>query len=45
MKNATYGKAMENLRNRISVKLISSKKRLFKMHKMYQNQANVAQNI
>ena len=32
MNNAIYGKIMENIRNRIYVKLINSKKRLFKMY-------------
>ena len=31
MNNPVYGKKMENLRNRINVKLVSNKKRLFKM--------------
>ena len=29
--NAVYGKAMENRRNKIDVKLLNNKKRLFKM--------------
>ena len=29
--NAVYGKAMENQRNKIDVKLLNNKKRLFKM--------------
>ena len=29
--NAVYGKTMENIRNRINVKLLSNKKSLFKM--------------
>ena len=31
MSNVSYGKAMNNLRNRIDVRLVSNKKRLFKM--------------
>ena len=30
MKNVAYGKAMENLRNRIDVKLVSNKKNYLK---------------
>ena len=32
MSNAIYGNTMENLRNRIDVKLVNNKKRLFKMY-------------
>ena len=31
MNNALYGNAMEKLRNRIDIKLVSSEKRLFKV--------------
>ena len=31
MDNVLYGKAMEHFRNRIDVKLVSNKERLFKM--------------
>ena len=31
MNNAAYGEAMENLGSRINVKVVSNKKRLFKM--------------
>ena len=32
MNNAIYEKTMENLRNRINVRLVKNKKRLFKMY-------------
>ena len=43
MNNATYGKEMKILRNKIDVKLVSNKKRLFKMN--IQIKLYVAQNI
>ena len=32
MNSAVYGKAMENLKNRINVKLVNKRKRLFKIY-------------
>ena len=43
MKNTVYEKTMENLRNRINVKLLSNKKKLFKMD--IQTKLYVTQNI
>ena len=43
MSNAVYGKAIENLRNRIDVKLVSYKKKLFQMD--IQTKLYVTQNI
>ena len=31
MKNAVYGETTENVRNRVKVKLVSNKKKLFKV--------------
>ena len=43
MTNTVYGKAMKHLRNRISVKLVGNRKRLFTMD--IKTKLHVAQNI
>ena len=43
MNSAIYGKTMDNLRNRIDVRIVSYKKKLFKME--IKTKKDVAENI